>query len=147
MYITIMTAYGATTGISFKFGGTVANTLQSHRIIQHFQEIKGAETANKLVDSLYRQYFEEEKHPSSEETLLRACKDAGIEEKEAKEVVGDEQEGLVEVKALIREQKGNGIDSVPFVIVEGKRRDMSLQGAQEVGDYIKTLNSIVKETL
>jgi predicted DsbA family dithiol-disulfide isomerase len=74
MYTTLMSAYGASAGINYKFGGTVANTLQAHRMIQYFQEEKGPEVADKLVNSLYHQYFEEEKHPSSESTLLEACK-------------------------------------------------------------------------
>jgi predicted DsbA family dithiol-disulfide isomerase len=73
MYTTLMSAYGASAGIDYKYGGTVANTLQAHRVIQHFQEEKGPEVADKLINSLYRLYFEEEKHPSSEETLLSAC--------------------------------------------------------------------------
>lgn len=146
MYITLMTAYGASAGIEYKFGGTVANTLQAHRIVQHFQETSGPVVANALVNSLYRQYFEEEKHPSSPVTLLQACKDAGIDEKEAKNAVEDESEGLQETKMLIREQVGNGIDSVPFVTFEGRRRDISIQGANEVGDYVKALNQIVKES-
>lgn len=146
MYTTLMTAYGVSAGINYKFGGTVANTLNAHRIIQHFQESSGPEAANKIVNSLYRQYFEEEKHPSTDATLLEACKEAGVDEKEAKEVVGDESEGLMEVKSLIREQAGNGIDSVPFIIFEGRRRDITLQGAQEVEDYVKALNQIVKES-
>ena len=76
MYTTLMSAYGATEGIEYKFGGTVANTLQAHRLIQHFQEVKGVEVADKIVNSLYRQYFEEEKHPSSSDTLLRAAMEA-----------------------------------------------------------------------
>jgi len=146
VYTTLMTAYGVSAGINYKFGGTVANTLNAHRVIQHFQETLGPETADKLVNSLYRQYFEEERHPSSNSTLLAACKEAGVPEKEANEVVGDESEGLQDVKMLIREQAGNGIDSVPFVMIEGKRRDISVQGAQEVEDYVKALNQIVKES-
>jgi predicted DsbA family dithiol-disulfide isomerase len=145
IYMTLMTAYGVSAGINYKFGGTVANTLNAHRVIQHFQETKGPETANKLVNSLYRQYFEEEKHPSAETTLAEACKEAGIEEGEAKKVIEDQSEGLMETKGLIREQVGNGVDSVPFVVIEGRRRDITLQGAQEVGDYVKALNQIVKE--
>jgi len=61
-------------------------------------------------------------------------------------VIADESEGLQETKMLIREQAGNGIDSVPFISIEGKRRDVSLQGAQEVGDYVKALEQIVKES-
>jgi predicted DsbA family dithiol-disulfide isomerase len=146
MYKTLMTAYGVSAGINYKFGGTVANTLQAHRVIQHFQEAKGPEAADKLINSLYRQYFEEEKHPSKPETLLAACEEAGIDESEAKTVVEDEYEGLQETTMLIREQASNGIDSVPFVVIEGKRRDVTIQGANEVEDYVKGLMQIVKES-
>ena len=94
VYTTLMAAYGTSAGINFKFGGTVANTLDAHRVIQHFQEIKGPETADKIINSLYRQYFEEEKHPSKEDTLLEACKEAGINQKEAKTFIDDDSEGL-----------------------------------------------------
>jgi len=146
MYTTLMSAYGASAGINYKFGGTVANTLQAHRIIQYFQEEKGPEVADKLINSLYRQYFEEEKHPSAESTLLEACKEAGIPETEAKKVIGDEYEGLQETKMKMREQASNGVDSVPFVVIEGRRRDITIQGANEVEDYVKALEKIVKES-
>ncbi|KAK0102261.1 hypothetical protein ONS95_005883 [Cadophora gregata] len=146
MYTTLMTAYGASAGISYKFHGTVANTLQSHRLIQHMQETHGPTVTDSLINALYKMYFEEEKHPSSKETLLAACKEAGIDEGEAKKVVEDEDEGLLEVKSKIREQAGNGVDSVPFVVVEGRRRDITVQGAQEVGDYVKALEQVVKES-
>jgi predicted DsbA family dithiol-disulfide isomerase len=55
-------------------------------------------------------------------------------------------EGLQDVKSKIREQAGNGIDSVPIVVVEGRRRDLTLQGAKEVGEYVKALEQIVKES-
>jgi len=50
LYTTLMTAYGVSAGIDYKFGGTVANTMDAHRIIQHFQEEKGAEAANKIIN-------------------------------------------------------------------------------------------------
>lgn len=50
MYETLMSAYGVGVGINFKFGGQVANTIDAHRVIQHFQEEKGPEVANKLID-------------------------------------------------------------------------------------------------
>jgi len=146
MYTTLMTAYGASAGISYKFGGTVANTLQAHRVIQFFQEEVGAEVADKLINSLYRQYFEEEKHPSSDETLLAACVEAGIPEAEAKKVILDKDGGLRDTKMKIQDQASNGVDSVPFVVFEGKRRDITIQGANEVEDYVKALEKIVKES-
>lgn len=50
MYTTLMTAHGVSAGIDFKFGGVVANTLEAHRLIQHYQEEKGPGTADKLIN-------------------------------------------------------------------------------------------------
>lgn len=145
-YVALMTAYGKEEGIAYEFGGTVGNTLQAHRVIQLVQETKGAEVAEKVVDSLYKQYFEEERHPSSKETLLRAATDAGLSQSEAKQIAEDEDEGLMDVKMLIREQKGNGVDAVPYVVFEGKRRDFTLEGCKEVEEYVKVLQQVVKES-
>lgn len=146
MYITLMTAYGQSAGINYKFGGTVANTIDAHRVIQHFQNTAGPSTANAIVNSLYRQYFEEEKHPCTPSTLLAACTEAGIPEAEAKSFIDDEYEELMDTKGLIMEQAQNGVDSLPYIVFEGKRRDFTILGAQEVGDYVKTLEKVVKES-
>jgi predicted DsbA family dithiol-disulfide isomerase len=94
---------------------------------------------------LYTQYFEHEKPPSSPETLLKAATDAGIPEAEAKAFIDDEHEGLQDVKLLIREQASNGVDAVPYIVIEGRRRDITLQGAKEVEDYVRALERIMKE--
>ena len=90
-------------------------------------------------------YFEEGAHPSSAQTLLAACKDVGVLDDEVRAVVEDEQEGLIDVKRLIREQASNGVDAVPHITVEGRRRDFTLTGAKEVDEYTKTLEQVVKE--
>ena len=41
---------------------------------------------------------------------------------------------------------GNGIDAVPHVVFEGKRRDFTLEGAREVDEYVKEMEKLVKET-
>ncbi|EME88383.1 uncharacterized protein MYCFIDRAFT_26774 [Pseudocercospora fijiensis CIRAD86] len=146
MYEHVMQNFGRAEGINFKFGGLVANTLPAHRLIQHFQESRGPEIADGMVRSLYRQYFEGERHPSSDETLLAAAKEAGIEEADARRFLEDGDEGLADVKMMIREQAGNGIDSVPYIVFEGRRRDITLEGAKEVDEYVKTLNQIIKES-
>lgn len=47
---------------------------------------------------------------------------------------------------LIREQASNGIDAVPHIMIEGKRRDVTLEGAKEVEEYVKALQQIIKES-
>ncbi|KAL8805153.1 MAG: hypothetical protein Q9182_002135 [Xanthomendoza sp. 2 TL-2023] len=145
-YITLMTTYGKEAGIDFDFSGTVANTLDAHRFIQHYQEELGAEIADKIVNSLYTQYFTHQAHPSNSKTLLKAAADAGIDIATAEAFVEDEYQGLPETKMLIREQTSNGVDSVPHVVIEGKRRDFTLEGAKEVGEYLKTLQRVAKES-
>jgi len=52
----------------------------------------------------------------------------------------------MDTKGLIMEQAQNGVDSLPYIVFEGKRRDFTILGAQEVGDYVKTLEKVVKES-
>ena len=163
MYTTLISAYGTPLGIDFRFDGTVANTLQAHRLVQHYQQVKGEEVATKILDckhhadscatallivhpALYSQYFEQAQHPSSPETLLKAAKAAGLDEAEAKAFIEDESEGLQDVKMLIGDQARNGIDAVPYVVIEGKRRDFTLEGAKETSEYAKVLEQVAKES-
>lgn len=99
-----------------------------------------------MARALYSQYFEDEKYPSSTKTLSTATSTAGIPESKAKTVIEDEYEGLQDVKMLIREQAGNGVDSVPYIVVEGNRRGFTLQGAREVREYVKALDQVIKES-
>ncbi|MCJ1286844.1 hypothetical protein MMC26_006190 [Xylographa opegraphella] len=146
MYTALMSAYGAPLDIDFRFDGLVANTLQAHRVVQHYQEARGAEVADKIVNSLYEQYFEQAQHPSSSETLLTATTAAGIDEAEARQFIEAEDEGLQDVKLLVREQAGNGVDSVPYIVFEGRRRDFTLEGAKEIPEYLKVLQQVAKES-
>ncbi|KAH6322677.1 hypothetical protein HBI37_234310 [Parastagonospora nodorum] len=145
MYIDYMTGLGKDDNIPFDFNnGMIANTFHAHRILHYIQETHSPEAAISALLSLYKQYFEEGQHPSSPSTLIKACLAAGLSEQEAKEVVEGE-EMKKETKAAIQEQVGNAVDSVPYVVVEGRRRDFTLVGAKGIGEYEKALAQIVKE--
>src|SRR5262249_41310701 len=91
--------------------------------------------------ALYSQYFENEAHPSSPEMLLKAATDAGIPEREAKAFIDDGHEGLPEVKMMVREQTADGVDAVPHIVIEGRKRDITLTGAKEVDQYVRALET------
>ncbi|KAI9848646.1 MAG: hypothetical protein M1838_000449 [Thelocarpon superellum] len=143
-----MSDYGRSAGISFKFGGTIANSLPAHRLIQYFQEAPqgSPELADRIVNSLYILYFEQEAHPADDQTLLHAATEAGISLEAAQAAIRNRTEGVQDVKALIREQVGDGVDSVPYIVFEGKKRDFTLVGAQEVGEYVQALEQVAKES-
>ena len=142
----VMRDLGKQEGIEFDFaGGVVANTLHAHRVLQWLQKNKEDGAALEGVKVLYTQYFEQRAHPSSHETLVRACTAAGLSEEEAVKLVEDDEEELRETKAAIREQAGNGVDSVPYVVFEGRKRDFTCVGAKSVAEYEKVLAQVAKE--
>lgn len=143
-----MVALGRDEGIEFDFSsGAFANTFHAHRILQWVQEHRGPEAAVKALESLYRQYFCERAHPSSHETLSRACKAVGLSDQETQKIVEDDSEEAIETNRAIQEQAGNGVDSVPYIVFEGRKRDLTLIGAKDVAEYAKTLEQVVKEAL
>lgn len=146
MYSAHMGALGKAEGVEFDFGGgMIANTLNAHRILQWLQNNKSPDAALTALQSLYEQYFTQRRHPSSAETLLKACIAAGLSEEEGNKLVQDESEELMETKMAIREQTGNGVDSVPYVVFEGRKRDFTLIGTKEVAEYEKTMAQVAKE--
>jgi predicted DsbA family dithiol-disulfide isomerase len=70
---------------------------------------------------------------------------AGLDDAEAERVVGDPELGRREVETAVRRQADDGVDAVPWIVVEGRRRDFTLVGAKEVGEYEKALKDVLKE--
>jgi predicted DsbA family dithiol-disulfide isomerase len=68
-----------------------------------------------------------------------------VDEKEAKSLVEDKEKGERDTKEKIR-SIGMDIDSVPTVIIEGRRRDLTLTGLKEVAEYVKAFGTITKES-
>lgn len=104
-----------------------------------------------LAAALYAQYFEQAQSPAARATLRTAATAAGIDPADAEAFIDSidpegYDEATREVKAMIREQAGNGVDSVPYVVFEGKRRDLTLIGAKDVGEYVKAMEQIVNES-
>ncbi|KAL9057340.1 MAG: hypothetical protein Q9162_002414 [Coniocarpon cinnabarinum] len=97
--------------------------------------------------ALYTQYFTQEAPPSSRETLLAALNSANITQDVATRLIDDENEGLRDVQRRIQEQKMNGVDAVPFIVIEGRRRDYTLEGAKDVSEYVAALEKCVKESM
>ncbi|KAI8942955.1 hypothetical protein NX059_000994 [Plenodomus lindquistii] len=147
-YSDYMKNLGQAEGVELNFdGGEIANTLHAHRILAYLQAQHSPAHALRALESLYVQYFTQRQHPSSASTLTKACVAAGVSEEEAVRVVADQSEELAETKAAIREQSGNGVDSVPYVVFEGRRRDFTYVGAKDVGEYEKVLRQVEKECL
>jgi predicted DsbA family dithiol-disulfide isomerase len=88
------------------------------------------------------------------ETLMKAAKDGGLNEKEVKEYLESGEDSFT-IKNKIRMVDGH-IDGVPYVVIcgtsdivqdshPGRKRDFTVQGAVEEEKYIKTFIQVDKE--
>ncbi|KAL8392956.1 hypothetical protein RB595_002954 [Gaeumannomyces hyphopodioides] len=135
-------------GLVLGFAGAVANTLEAHRVLHRVQEDRGPLAAGLLVDALFCRYFADGAGPADEAMLVAACVEAGLPKAEARALVVEDRggRGLAEVRRAMAEQRIDGVDSVPRVLLEGRKRDITLVGAREVVEYSKAIQTIVKES-
>ena len=117
-----MSGIGEEVGIHFKFGGRTGNTRDSHRLVQ-LAKTKGEGAQTKLVEALFRAYFEEEQDITSHEALQVAAERAGISEDEVKDWLATDAGGR-EVDEEVMEARRKGISGVP---------NFTLQGVYEIG--------------
>lgn len=73
---------------------------------------------------------------------MKAAKDAGLNEKDVKEFL-DSGEDRMTIKNQIR--MNGDIDGVPHIIICGRRRDFTIEGAVEEDKYVKTFLQVDKE--
>ena len=59
--------------------------------------------------------------------------------------MGNQETGLRSANEKLRTVAMDA-DAVPIVYVEGKKRDITMNGAKEVADYVKALETIAKES-
>mmetsp|Transcript_52156 Transcript_52156/g.62764 ORF Transcript_52156/g.62764 Transcript_52156/m.62764 type:complete len:167 (+) Transcript_52156:253-753(+) len=133
-----MKRVGDSVGIKFSYGGSIANTFDSHRLIWKAYEDGGPALQDKVVESLFKAYFEEEKS-LGEESVLRDCASrAGMD---ASRLLEDELVGKEETMAELNEFRGKyRITGVPFMVIDGK---FTLSGAQPPEDILFALEEIL----
>jgi predicted DsbA family dithiol-disulfide isomerase len=76
------------------------------------------------------------------ETLMKAAKDAGLNETEVKEFL-ESGEDRMTIKNQIR--MNGDIDGVPHIVICGRKRDFTIEGAVEEEKYVKTFVQVDKE--
>lgn len=132
---------GASHGIVFSYGGTIANTLDSHRLMEFSHKLGGASLQDKVCEALMKFYFESEGDLGSPEELVRVSTSAGLPEAAVRALLASPSEGVDEVLASERKWRSeHAITGVPFFVIDDK---FELSGAQEAGDLLKIFETIV----
>ncbi|KAL9000512.1 MAG: hypothetical protein Q9169_000805 [Polycauliona sp. 2 TL-2023] len=128
---------GKSVGIDFKFGGKTGNTRDSHRLIQ-LAKTKGPEMQTKVVEALFKSYFENEEDITSHAVLEAAAQKAGLETAEIKQWLESDRGGS-EVDKEVAEAQMKAVSGVPHFTLQG---EYEVGGAQDAEAFVQIFESI-----
>lgn len=140
--IPYMEETGRKEGIKFSYGGTTANTLQSHRLVEWAFRKGGAAAQNAFQEAIFKRYFELEKSPNDTNALLESIEEAGLDREEADALLKNREQSpsSSEVMREIREYRSKyDVSGVPHFVI-GK---FSFSGAQDPS----TIEKVLKQSL
>ena len=116
--------------VQFSYGGFTGNTFDSHRIILAAKEVGGAGLQDKVVESFFKAYFEDEQSMGEKAVLLDYAQRAGMD---ASAILADETQHRDDVRQEMK-SFGQHCRGVPFFIIDQK---FALSGAQPVEELLK----------
>jgi predicted DsbA family dithiol-disulfide isomerase len=112
-------------GVALTFDGLTGSTFDAHRLVAHAEQVGGVEMQNKLMEELFRAYFERAESVGSEAVLLDAAKRAGVPNAQRVTEDGDYMKSEVDEQL---QRFARGVRGVPHFIVDGGKTVIS--GAQ-----------------
>ncbi len=122
--------------INFSYGGTIGNTVNSHRLIEFSKQASqgGGAKTDALVNALFTRYFEQEKDISADETLISAAQEAGLPASKEELTTFLRSDALrKEVEAEMAHAAQAGVTGVPHFVINGK---YAVSGAQEPDTFL-----------
>lgn len=134
-----MKAVGAAEGIAFSYGGKIARTANSHRLMAAAYEQGGAALQDSVNEALFAFYFEREGNLGDKRALLGAVAGTGLDMARATALLeGDDK--AAEIAAEVRSYATRyRITGVPYFIIDGK---VGLSGAQEPGTFVDAIREV-----
>lgn len=118
--------------INTRNGSRVWNTFDAHRLL-HWAGLEGHQLA--LKHALLEAYFTDGENLSDHETLIRLCRESGLNQDRAREILASD-EYAAEVRARERLYTQQGINSVPSIILNDRHL---IQGGQAPETFERAL--------
>ena len=115
----------------------VYNTFDAHRLL-HWAETVSLDKQKALKEALFSVYFTDGQNPGSRDVLVRVAGEVGLDVAQAK-VVLDSDQYAAEVRAQEQFYNGQGIHSVPAVIINDRHL---ISGGQPVEVFEQALRQI-----
>ncbi|MBQ9026836.1 MAG: DsbA family oxidoreductase [Methanobrevibacter sp.] len=135
---------GIEDGIDFRYASTLyTNTRDAHRLMKLAQSKDDPKLAERLSTLLFDAYFSQNLKLADKKVLLDVSKDAGLDPKEAEDVLNT---NLYDAEVERDEEiaLSGGIHAVPFYLFDGK---YSVPGALSFEDFKSVLSQILEENV
>jgi len=129
---------GSQVGINFKFGGLTGNTRDSHRLIMLAGSEKGEQAQTRVVEELFKSYFEVNEDITDHAVLLSCATKAGLPDDEVKGWLESDRAGK-EVDEEVKKAKEGFVQGVPNFTIQGR---YEVQGAEEPGAFLSIFEKI-----
>lgn len=133
-----LAAIGKADGIDFKFGGRTGNTRDSHRLVQ-LGKTKSPALQTRVIEELFKAYFENEQDVTSHEVLRAAGVKAGLDAKEVEEWLASDRGGK-QVDEEVEDAQSRFISGVPNFTVNNRYQ---LEGAQDPEAFVQVFEAVV----
>jgi len=136
--ISDMKRIGAAEKIDFSYSGFIGNTLDSHRLIWKAREEGGSDLQDRVVESVFKAYFEEEKSLGEPSVLKECAERAGMD---VSSVLRDGTDaGRREVEEEMEDFRTRfSCSGVPLFVVDGT---YVLSGAQPPEAFLETFSKL-----
>ena len=131
---------GAALGFTFNQRERIYNTFDAHRLL-HWAASQGSDRALALKQALLRAYFTDGVDVSSHAELIRICGETELDPQRAGEIL-ETGEYAAEVRAQEQFYNGNGIQSVPALVINDKHL---ILGGQPVEAFEHALRHIASQ--
>lgn len=121
-------------GINYQFDRIERqpNVIDAHRLIKFAEHHGATET---VVENLFQAFFVEGKDISSHDVLIDIAKQARIEPRDVRTYLQGEEDAKW-VLEQDQEARASGIDTVPFIVLNGRRGDSAIQPVAALLDLL-----------
>ena len=134
------TGAGCEPPIEFSYGGMTGNTLRSHRLTEWAKRQGGLPAQDRVMEALFKRYFEQEKNICDVEVLASAATEAGLDAAAARAMLADGAAAPTGAEVEREEdelRRRYGVRGVPHFVIGTK---YSFSGAQDAGTLAQVLD-------
>lgn len=135
-------------GLPFNFSekGVTGNTFNSHRLIA-YAGAQGSDVQDKVVESLFNSYFNQERFLNDPKVLVEAAMAGGMDEAKAIAFVENEGEFAQETEDELQVGRQLQVRGVPYFVItnEASGKKTAMSGAQPPEEFEKVFKQLSGE--